>query len=246
VKKFFGMKITPAHSVIAVICFALALIISLQIKSVYQTFGNTAQNKTMDTLAQELVDEKNKNEGLMQQAQDYQNQINKYEAEIASDSSSSQAVVDKLHQTEIAAGTVAVSGPGVIVHLNDAASVPDGASVTNYIIHDVDLLRLINELKNAGAEAISINGERLIATSDIRCVGNNILINKQTKTPPFEIDAIGDSSVLYTGISMSGGILDVLKLYLDVSCDKTDNITIPAYGYPLNFKFAVAADTTNN
>ena len=65
-----------------------------------------------------------------------------------------------------------------------------------YIIHYENLLYLVNDLRNAGAEGISINGQRIVVSSEIRCVGNVILVNTTRLAPPFEISAIGDPKAL--------------------------------------------------
>ena len=65
-----------------------------------------------------------------------------------------------------------------------------------YIIHDDDLLRVINELRAAGAEAIAINGERIVAMSEIRCAGPTLSVNNNRSAPPYEIKAIGNPNNL--------------------------------------------------
>lgn len=98
------------------------------------------------------------------------------------------------------AGLVDLEGPGITVTLNDdregalraQASKPDQYHPEDYIIHDKNLLYLVNELKSAGAEAVAINGQHLVAYSDIRCVGTAILVNATRLVPPYKIDALGD------------------------------------------------------
>jgi len=237
-KKILGVKITPAQGTIALICFIVAFVISLQIRSVVQNFGDVTLQSRVDILAQQLVDEKSKYEGLFAQAQGYKDKIDQYQAEIANGSAQSQALVDQLKTAEIAAGLVDVAGQGVIVTVNDTPSQAVGSKANAFIIHDSDLLTLVNELKNAGAEAVSINDERIAPNTSIRCVGNNVQINGQTKVPPFVIKAIGDSSTLDTALRMPGGAMEMLGLWINITCEKAASITIPRYTYPINYQYA--------
>ena len=100
--------------------------------------------------------------------------------------------------------------------------------ISNYIVHDNDLRNIVNELKNAGAEAISINGQRIVSTTAITCIGNVIKINDEKVTSPFVIKAIGFPERFET-LSRSGGILDNLDDYLEISTRKLDNVKIPKY-----------------
>lgn len=101
-------------------------------------------------------------------------------------------------------GLTQVEGPGVLVILDDNEAMAAQAKTadplsfdpSSYIIHDKDLLYLVNDLKVGGAEAISINNQRVISSSDIRCVGTVILVNSTRLAPPYEIRAIGDPEKL--------------------------------------------------
>jgi len=232
-KKLFGVKITGAQGIIAAICFIVAFVISLQIRSVFENVGNVPLQARADMLALELVEERKRSDGFFEQAQEFKQLIEKYEAEMAAGSAESAALVEKLRKAEIAAGLADVKGEGVIVRVNDSAR------SSAHIVHDSDLRLIVNELKNAGAEAISINGERLIHNSSIRCVGNNILINNQTKVPIFEIRVIGDGAVIEGALKLPGGLLDTpTGMFLDISIERVSELTVPRYAYPIDYKFA--------
>ncbi|NLL17997.1 MAG: DUF881 domain-containing protein [Clostridia bacterium] len=106
-------------------------------------------------------------------------------------------------------GLTQVTGPGITVILDDNEALASAAKATNplsfdpnsYIIHDKDLLYLVNDLKIGGAEAISINNQRIITSSDIRCVGTVILVNSTRLAPPYEIRAIGNPEKLMKQVS---------------------------------------------
>jgi uncharacterized protein YlxW (UPF0749 family) len=137
-------------------------------------------------------------------------------------------------------GLTALTGPGIIVMLNDSKNaLEQGENPANGIVHNEDLLKVANELNAAGAEAISINGNRLIATSEISCAGPTILINKNRVTPPFEIVAIGNSEAMIASLEMRGGILETIKFFgLESTIEKKEEVSIPAYTGSLDFKYS--------
>lgn len=132
---------------------------------------------------------------------------------------------------KIQAGLLAMHGPGVIITVADSIKASkQGENPNLYLIHDDDLLRIINELKAAGAEAISVNKERMIATSEIRCAGPTVVVNGHRFTPPYYIKAIGNPEILKTALVMRGGVLDTLKFWgIQVDIVKKKNISVTAY-----------------
>lgn len=140
----------------------------------------------------------------------------------------------------ILTGFTPVSGQGIVVTLNDSKeTLEKGENPANGIVHNEDLLKVANELKAAGAEAISINGNRLIATSEISCAGPTILINKNRVAPPFEIIAVGKAETMVAALEMRGGILETIKFFgLEAKIDKKDSVTVPAYTGSVDFKYS--------
>ena len=118
-----------------------------------------------------------------------------------------------------------------IVKLEDSsATAKAGENPNLYLIHDDDLLKVINELRAAGAEAISINGQRLIGTSEIRCAGPTLSVNNVRSAPPFEIRAIGDSKSLESAIRMRGGVAETLKVWgIQLEVSTSSSVYVPAY-----------------
>ena len=129
------------------------------------------------------------------------------------------------------ASLVDVEGPGVVLTITDSkTSVKDGENPNLYLIHDEDMLRIVNELRAAGAEAISINDQRLIGTSEIRCSGPTITVNGKIFAPPFIIKAIGDTKTLHSSLTMRGGVVESLKYWgIEVKIQDEAHVTVPAY-----------------
>lgn len=127
------------------------------------------------------------------------------------------------------AGMTALRGQGIVLVLNDnkVASQP---GKDFYLVRDEDILKILNELKAAGAEAISINGQRLIATSGIRYGNRTLRINNTTITAPFEIRAIGDPVTLENSLKMRGGVLETIQVWgIEAMVKKQDTVDIPEY-----------------
>ena len=123
--------------------------------------------------------------------------------------------------------------------VSDGTKINPGEDPNLQLVHDDDLLRLANELKSSGAEAISINGERLIATSEIRCAGTTILVNWKRITPPFIILAIGNPEMLESGLSIKGGYLEAMRYAgLQINLQQIEDVEIPAYNGPFQFEYS--------
>ena len=151
---------------------------------------------------------------------------------------------DSLYGNKIL-GLSEVTGNGLIITINDNQDISLNswfADPNLLLVHDTDLISVVNELKNAGAEAISINEQRLVTTSAIECDGNIIKVNGEKVGAPFTIKAIGLPEVLIN-VNRFGGYLDNLRenRYLKVSVEKmTDKktITIPKYTGVMKFQYA--------
>lgn len=171
--------------------------------------------------------------------------------------SAAKLLNDSLQEVKLYAGLTEVSGPGVLVTLNDGYSavdkkdagkgggetaVPDELQSED-VIHDQDILRVVNELYAAGVEAISINNLRLVSTSSIRCVGPTVLIDGVRIAAPIKVRGIGDIDTIMGGLTMPGGIIDELKQVNPrmVTIESVKSMTLPAYTGPTSRKFAKVA-----
>jgi uncharacterized protein YlxW (UPF0749 family) len=126
-----------------------------------------------------------------------------------------------------------VTGEGIIITLNDAEA-PEEGDPSNYVIHDREVRRVLNELKVAGALAISINNERIIATSELICAGPTIKINNNRYAVPYVIKAVGDPDALYSALSESITVQDLLSMKKRVTITKEKEIQIPKFANDIN------------
>lgn len=154
--------------------------------------------------------------------------------------SSAKSLEQTLNETKLLAGTCAVKGPGVIVTIHDSPKlVPSEANKEYYMVHDIDLRNVVNELYSAGAEVVSINGQRLVSNSSIRCAGPVVLVNSVEVAAPFVIKAIGKPDVLENALKMEGGLADGLFLLDMIEIAKNNNLSLPAYTGSSKFNYAL-------
>ena len=154
-----------------------------------------------------------------------------------------QELQEQLKQSKIIAGLTPVAGKGIIITVDDNTEdfkVNSQSDPNRSLVHYEHLLNIVSELKVGAAEAISINGLRLIISSEIRCVGNTILINTTRIAPPFEIRAIGSPKLL-AEISLNGELEILRASNYPVSLQEEDEVIMPAYKGSLQFSYAKIA-----
>ena len=140
----------------------------------------------------------------------------------------------------IKAGYSSLKGPGIEIIMYDNIGDDIGFNFNDYIIHDVDIMNIINDLRVAGAEAISINDQRIIATSEIKCGGPIIRVNGKSIGTPFVIKVIGDPQMLMAAVSAPGTYGDTLmKIYgIGLQPYINDQVDVPGYNGPFQFNYA--------
>ncbi|MFR0921838.1 MAG: DUF881 domain-containing protein [Clostridia bacterium] len=225
--------------VLGIMCFALTTGICIQIKTVKSTNSASSQNYKENNLRAEVLKYKEKYDNLLKETEKVDAQLQEQIESATKNNSELEETKNQINEKNKTIGLAEVTGPGVIITVADSDI--DSNSVvdaTDFIIHDTDILKIVNELKNAGAEAISINNQRVILTTPIICGGNIININGERIGSPFEIKAIGSPEAL-ANLSRPGGWLSKLeKRGIKVSAIKKSNsITIPKYSGVLNFKY---------
>ena len=132
-----------------------------------------------------------------------------------------QQLTEELQELKQLAGFAPVEGSGIIVEIYDQ----EGRLEESGLVHDSDLKNIINEIKVAGAKGIEIGGQRLTATSPIRCVGSSILVNnKPVAVNPVTIKAVGDPEVLASGLDIIKKHFESFGLKLEITTE--ENISI--------------------
>ncbi|MHB9095124.1 MAG: DUF881 domain-containing protein [Eubacteriales bacterium] len=225
-----------AQIYVTVVLLFLGMMVAVQIRSTRKIQQNVPSNRVQE-LTSRLQETKEERDTLRVRVEDLRKKLDQASS---GQGGANQAIRDELDKARMEAGLVAVKGQGVQVTLNDSPKeLQPGENPNLFILHEEDLLKVVNELKAGGAEAISVNEQRLLATSEIRCAGNTILVNTRKIVPPIVIDATGDPNTLSSGLQIKGGIFDSLKAWgLVADVRKMDGLTIPAYSGPITFSFS--------
>jgi len=170
---------------------------------------NYASGTQQDRVGSGTIDFQEKYDQLSDEVSKLRAEKTKLERALGDQGSSSKALNEALQEMKMQAALSDVEGPGVTVTLKDSAK--GGGFEVDQAIHDFDLLRVVNELWNAGAEAIAVNGHRMAIGVSIRCVGSVIMVDNIRIAPPVVIRAIGDPQTLNGALNLPGGVLSEIR-----------------------------------
>lgn len=223
------------YLLIGIAMFFLTMMLTAQMKTVNST-TEMLQGKRESELIDELVQLQNKYNDLKTKSDENAKVVEEYQNNAASNSVLIASMKDQLKQLSIVAGTEDVKGEGIVIILTDGTQVLEPDLRQDSLVHDSDLLTVVNELKAAGAEAISVNGQRIISTTAIRCAGPVIQVNYQKVASPFTIKAIGNAQYLESAINIKNGVADLIRgIGIGIKITREKDIQIPKYDGTLNF-----------
>ena len=229
--------------VLGIMCFALTAGICIQVRTTSQSDSTVSQNYEENNLRAEVLRTKERYENRLKDLETAEAELEKQRQESTQNNEDLESKEEQIVQGNKMIGLTEVTGPGVIVTLSDSNQ--DSSTALNpsdLVVHDGDVLSVINELKNAGAEAISINDQRIVPTTSISCGGNIIDINGEKVGAPFVIKAIGLPEQL-AGLERPGGYLYWLEeATIEVDVKKSNNITIPKYTGVISYEYAKSVE----
>ncbi|MGN6605854.1 MAG: DUF881 domain-containing protein [Jatrophihabitans sp.] len=173
-----------------------------------------------------------------------QQQVTAATGQAGRDDSAVAAAQRSVAPLRVPGGLSSMTGPGLAVVLDDAPSVPAGVDPNQGVVHQSDLQAVVNALWAGGAEAMSINGQRIVATSAVQCVGPTLLLNGEVYSPPFRVAAIGPSRTMQMRLGQSPGVRlfqQAASYYgLGYTVETLERLTVPAYTGPLTLTHAKA------
>lgn len=209
---------------VGIVCLVLVMTMFMQFKVVDQANITSIETMTESELRSELVEIRDKYEQLSAQYSETLVKLKEYKEEYKTDGETRDLLEKELYQLQLLLGTMPVEGPGIIITITED-------NVENDRITYEDLLVIVNSLKGAGAEAISINEHRIITTSYIFDIRETYInVNGKRILPPYVIKAIGNQTYLESSLFGSGGYVDELQKYgFDVNVERYNNISIEAY-----------------
>lgn len=234
------MKDLKGKIAFGILCGILGLIISMQLRTIKTaTGGSLLSPQRAQQLTAELRALRMEKERLNQELTELEKRLKDYEISEADENTIIRNLQNDLDRYQILSGYRTIEGPGVIVTLEDTP--PEYPGEGSFIMYNYEyLLDIINKMNSSGAEAISINDQRYMATTEIYLSSNVILVNSVPITPPIQIKAIGNPESLEAGLNMRFGTIWYLKeeSRIRVNVKKQNLITIPRYTKVTNLKYA--------
>ncbi|OPX88365.1 MAG: hypothetical protein A4E53_02003 [Pelotomaculum sp. PtaB.Bin104] len=223
------------YASIALVAVSLGLMIAFQYRTTSSVEQGVPYGREQELTAEKIQLEKDL-EHLQEESADLSAKLDEAGK---GQSEAARAIKSELSKIKLYAGLIPVEGPGVEVSLENLSDPKQGGSAELYTIKDDDLLRVINELRGAGAEAIAINNQRILATSEVRLAGSHIVVNMVKLSPPYKVAAIGNATTLKSSLEIKGGLAEFLgDLGITVKVNARDNILIPAFTGGLRFDYA--------
>ena len=217
----------PISIVSLVLGFILAFSYSISSENTEELVSS--QFNEQEKYKEELILQKERNKELTEEMNDKQQAIRDIEQSLVDSEGNIEGLVNEAEMLRLLIGDITSQGKGIAVSLEDGAYDPSQENPNDYIVHESHVFKVINELKISGAEAISINGQRLHANSFIRCTGPVITVDGNIFPAPFTIEAVGDPSVLLASVNLGGGIVDQLTSdNIVVTVEEKSKIMMPA------------------
>ena len=232
--------------ILGLMCVLLSYGTAVQIKTINGTGTTISTNARENELRDAVLKAKEKYDNLYEELEKIEIQLEKERTNSTQNNTELEQLENTIKEGNKILGLSEVTGHGLIITVDDNNKIPLNEILYDpnlLIVHDTDLINIVNELKNAGAEAISINDQRIVLSSAIECDGNVVKINGKKINAPFEIKAIGFPETLIA-IDRFGGYIQNLREWraLDVTVTKVDKekITIPKYTGVIKFEYAIS------
>jgi uncharacterized protein YlxW (UPF0749 family) len=211
-----------------------------------EAFTTSAQQ----VLAAQVVELEAEQGDLRDQIAAAEAEVQAIQEESTTDSAALAALNAQLAEARLASGLTAVRGPGVVIEIADSQRVvPPGENPQSFIVLVDDLRDIVTALWASGAEAIAINGERLVATSSIYGVGASVLVNTAFLSPPFRIEAIGSEGLLERFLAheaYTGRVGQRIEFFgLEFATAASDGLELPAFVGNTRFRWAVPLEAAS-
>ena len=226
------------------VCFIFGALVAMQLRATQQMRDNRIKEQQGAVAAATLASEmKVKAEAAARERSVMEAKVTKLTVELKNNGKLTASQVATLNgqikELQTVSGLTPVSGPGIKITLSDNPNVDtsDASLALPGLVHDYDLLQVVNELRSAKAEAIAVYGAggetvRVTGYTPIRCVGPTIMVNWDQVAAPFTIEAVGSADRMYSAVMMGGGIIDSLKSLgeagIGVKVEKVDRMELPA------------------
>jgi uncharacterized protein YlxW (UPF0749 family) len=231
---------------LGVALLVLGFLIAAQMASEGPRVQYTSQERT--PLVATVRDLQAQQDQLKQEVLDARASIQQLEAAGEGGAAVTQQLSSQLQNAQIAAGLVAMTGPGLVIQLSDSTlAVPADGNEQDYLVSGGDVLTVVDQLWAAGAEGIAINGERVVVSTAIVDIGGSVVINGAYVAAPYQISAIGPDTMVDT-LTHQAGFVDFLRARgeafgIGVSYATPDSVDLPAYAGSINLRYGFPTTT---
>lgn len=229
--------------ILGLMCFFLSIGIVIQIKTVESTKTIVAKTTAEAELRDNILKLEEKYNETLEELDSANSKLEGLIEHVSKKGDGTINYSDELKKMNQLLGYTAVEGQGLVIKVQDGDPSKVKGLVSNFLVHDGDLIELVSLLRNAGADAISINDERIVSSTAITCAGNIISINGKKVGSPFVINAIGLTEKLYGAVTVTNKLLKNMELQgVDVSITKKDKLYIEKYNGVYTFNYAKNID----
>lgn len=222
---------------LGVMCALLTSGIIIQINTIEKNSVSNITRTANNDLRDEVLEWKEKYEKTYNKLQDAEVKLEDIRQQATKDNNVYSELEQELKSVNALLGLTDLTGEGIIVTVADSDKVNiNDENISSKLVHNTDIIELINELKNSGAEAISVNGQRIMSTTEINCVGSVITVNGEKINSPFVISAIGNQDRL-NGITRPGSYIGLMEEDgILIKVEKSTEVKVPKYNKVLNAK----------
>jgi len=234
---------TRLQLVLTAALLAAGLLVTWQLKAERSIRASLRiPSQRLEELAFLLQEQSRHRERLEDEIASLRAQLARYEEAATRNQGAQRELRRRLEALRLAAGVEALRGPGVVVELRDSPQrLQPGDDPNLVLIHYTDVQAVVATLWAAGAEAVAVNGERVVSTTGLSCVGTTILCNARRLAPPYVIVALGDPEALLTALEAEDSPLAILRAFqFPVRVTRSTDLRVPAYRGGFQFRFARA------
>lgn len=219
--------------ILGVVCMILTIAIIVQIRTIEKA-TNTVGTGINDNsgLKDEFLKSQDEYNLAYQQLEEVEKRLEEIRNQATQNNKTDSNAEEEIKENRKLLGLTEVTGQGFIIKLDDNRQINSSEvlNVSDYLVHEGDLLYIVNELFNAGADAIAINDQRITSKTSIICDGNIIRINGEIVSVPITIQAIGYPERMEYALKRPGGYLEILaNAGVQVYVEKSEKITLPKY-----------------
>ena len=210
-------------AVFCVLFLVLTMLITIQLRVTSTSESKTSKTRILDGLKDQIILLNDENTKLGKKLENSTKLLAEARSRASENDTTNTEKSDIIKKYDTYLGNTDIYGEGLVI-----TYIPTNNQEMSAVAEDIRYI--VNELKNVGVEAISINGQRLVNNSSIVDIKNKIQVNNEELKAPYKIEVIGDSTMINNGITRPGGIIDLLKLNgVKITIDLKDNIQINRY-----------------